>query len=63
MASSLVMAVRNVILLCGGLVLVILSSLKMSVVVAVVVPIVVIPLLLLARLLRQSLAAGTGPIR
>lgn len=54
MASSLVMAVRNVILLCGGLVLVILSSLKMSVVVAVVVPIVVIPLLLLARRLRQA---------
>ncbi len=54
MASSLVMAVRNVILLCGGLVLVVISSLKMSVVVAVVVPVVVIPLLLLARKLRRA---------
>ena len=38
----------------GGLVLVVLSSAKMSVVVAAVVPIVVIPLVLLARRLRAA---------
>ena len=54
MASSLVMAVRNVILLLGGLVLVVLSSVKMSLVVAVVVPVVVVPLLFLARRLRRA---------
>ena len=54
MASTLVMAVRNVILLCGGLVLVVLSSVKMSIVVAVIVPIVVVPLLILARRLRAA---------
>ena len=58
LASTLSMAVRNVILLIGGLVLVVLSSAKMSVVVAAVVPIVVIPLVVLAKRLRAaSLAA------
>ena len=52
LASTVSMAVRNVILLVGGLVLVVLSSAKMSVVVAAVVPVVVIPLVLLARRLR-----------
>lgn len=54
MATTLVMAVRNVILLSGGLVLVVLSSVKMSVVVAVIVPIIVVPLLILARRLRAA---------
>ena len=46
------------ILLIGGLVLVVLSSTKMSVVVAAVVPVVVIPLVILAKRLRAaSLAA------
>jgi len=54
MATTLVMAVRNVILLCGGLVLVVLSSVKMSVVVAVIVPVIVVPLLILARRLRAA---------
>ena len=54
LASTVSMAVRNVILLIGGLVLVVLSSAKMSVVVAVVVPIVVIPLVFLARRLRDA---------
>lgn len=52
LASTASMAVRNFILLVGGLVLVILSSPKMSIVVAAVVPVVVIPLVLLARRLR-----------
>ena len=54
LASTLSMAVRNVILLFGGLVLVVLASARMSLVVAVIVPIVVIPLIVLARRLRAS---------
>ena len=58
LASTVSMAVRNVILLIGGLVLVVLSSAKMSVVVATLVPVVVIPLVVLAKRLRTaSLAA------
>lgn len=54
LASTLVQAVRNVILLTGGLVLVVLSSAKMSLVVLVVVPVVVTPLILMARRLRRA---------
>ena len=54
LASTVSMAVRNVILLIGGLVLVVLSSTKMSVVVAAVVPVVVIPLVILAKRLRAA---------
>ena len=54
LATTLSMAVRNVILLFGGLVLVVLASARMSLVVAVVVPIVVIPLIVLARRMRAS---------
>ena len=54
LASTLSMAVRNIILLFGGLVLVVLASARMSLVVAVIVPIVVIPLIVLARRLRAS---------
>jgi ATP-binding cassette subfamily B protein len=48
------MAVRNIILLIGGLVLVIISSPKMSFVLAVLVPLIVFPLVLLARNLRKA---------
>ena len=54
LASTVSMAVRNVILLIGGLILVVLSSAKMSVVVATVVPVVVIPLVVLAKRLRAA---------
>ena len=54
LATTLSMAVRNVILLFGGLVLVVLASARMSLVVAIIVPIVVIPLIILARRLRAS---------
>ena len=54
MTSTISMAARNVILLCGGLVMVVLSSPKMSLVVLVVVPLVVVPLILLGRRLRQA---------
>ena len=54
LASSFSMSVRNIILLIGGLILVVLSSTKMSLVVAVVVPLVVFPLLVMARRLRRA---------
>ncbi|GIS12768.1 MAG: hypothetical protein CM15mP115_19190 [Alphaproteobacteria bacterium] len=54
MTSTLSMAARNVILLFGGLVMVVLSSAKMSLVVLVVVPLVVIPLIILGRRLRKA---------
>lgn len=54
LASALSMAVRNIILLTGGLALVILSSPKMSLVVAVIVPLVVVPLIVMGRRLRHA---------
>ncbi len=54
LGSTLSMAVRNIILLIGGLALVIISSPKMSFVLAVIVPLIVFPLVLLARYLRQA---------
>jgi ATP-binding cassette subfamily B protein len=54
LASALSMAVRNIILLTGGLALVILSSPKMSLVVAVIVPLVVVPLIVMGRRLRRA---------
>jgi len=54
MTSTISMAARNVILLVGGLVMVVLSSAKMSLVVLVVVPLVVVPLIILGRRLRRA---------
>ena len=55
LASTTSMAVRNVILLVGGLVMVVLTSPKLTLVVLALVPLVVVPLVLLGRLLsRQS---------
>ena len=54
MTSTISMAARNVILLFGGLVMVVLSSPKMSLVVLVVVPMVVVPLIFLGRRLRRA---------
>ena len=54
MTSTMSMAARNIILLFGGLVMVVLSSAKMSLVVLVVVPLVVIPLIILGRRLRKA---------
>jgi len=54
MTSTLSMAARNVILLVGGLVMVVLSSPKMSLVVLVVVPLVVVPLIVIGRRLRAA---------
>ena len=54
MTSTLSMAARNFLLLIGGLVMVVLSSPKMSLVVLVVVPLVVAPLILMGRRLRAA---------
>ena len=54
MTSTISMAARNVILLVGGLVMVVLSSPKMSLVVLIVVPMVVVPLIFLGRRLRRA---------
>ena len=54
MTSTLSMAARNLLLLVGGLIMVVLSSPKMSRVVLVVVPLVVIPLIFMGRLLKDA---------
>ena len=54
LGSTLSMAIRNIILLIGGLVLVIVSSPKMSFVLAVIIPLIVFPLVFLARSLKQA---------
>ncbi len=54
MTSTLSMAARNVILFIGGLVMLVLSSPKMSLVVLVVVPVVVLPLIVIGRRLRSA---------
>ena len=54
MTSTLSMAARNFLLLIGGLVMVVLSSLKMSLVVLIVVPLVVLPLIFMGRRLRAA---------
>lgn len=54
MTSTLSMAARNLLLLVGGLVMVVLSSPKMSLVVLVVVPLVVVPLIFMGRKLRAA---------
>ena len=54
MTSTLSMAARNLLLLVGGLIMVVLSSPKMSLVVLVVVPLVVIPLIFMGRLLKDA---------
>ena len=54
MTSTLSMAARNFLLLIGGLVMVVLSSPKMSLVVLIVVPLVVLPLIFMGRRLRAA---------
>ena len=60
MTSTLSMAARNVILLIGGLVMVVLSSPKMSLVVLFVVPVVVVPLDFHWSKAADRIAPGTG---
>ena len=54
LASTTSMAVRNVILLVGGLVMVVLTSPKLTLVVLALVPLVVAPLVFLGRSLKRQ---------
>ena len=54
MTSTISMAARNLILLVGGLVMLVLSSPKMSLVVLLTVPLVVAPMIVLGRRLRKA---------
>ena len=54
LASTTSMAVRNVILLIGGLVMVVLTSPKLTLVVLALVPLVVVPLVFLGRSLKRQ---------
>ena len=54
LASTMSMAVRNVILLVGGLVMVVLTSPKLTLVVLALVPLVVAPLVFLGRSLKRQ---------
>lgn len=54
LASSMSMAARNLILLLGGLIMVILTSPKLTLVILGVVPLVVIPLVVVGRMLRRQ---------
>ena len=54
MTSTISMAARNLILLVGGLVMLVLSSPKMSLVVLLAVPLVVAPMIVLGRRLRKA---------
>ena len=54
MTSTLSMAARNFLLLIGGLVMLVLSSPKMSLVMLIVVPLVVLPLIFMGRRLRAA---------
>jgi len=54
MASSLSMAMRNVLVLIGGVVLLVLTSPKLSLVIMAVIPAVVVPVILIGRRLRRQ---------
>lgn len=54
LASSMSMAARNVLLLFGGLIMVILTSPKLTLVILGVVPVVVVPLVVIGRMLRRQ---------
>ncbi|MGC6517846.1 MAG: ABC transporter transmembrane domain-containing protein [Candidatus Puniceispirillaceae bacterium] len=54
LTSSLSMAIRNLMILIGGIILLIIASPKMSLVVGLVVPTVVVPVIYMARRLRKA---------
>jgi ATP-binding cassette subfamily B protein len=54
LASSMSMATRNVLLLVGGLIMVVLTSPKLTLVILGVVPLVVVPLVVIGRMLRRQ---------
>ncbi len=52
-SSSLSQALRNVLLLVGGLVLLIITNLKLTLLILVVVPVVVVPIVVIGRRVRR----------
>ncbi|MDC1115281.1 ABC transporter transmembrane domain-containing protein [Alphaproteobacteria bacterium] len=54
LASSMSMAARNMLLLVGGLIMVVLTSPKLTLVILGVVPLVVVPLVVIGRMLRRQ---------
>ena len=57
--SSVSVALRNVLMLLGGLVLLFLTSAKLTGLVLLIVPAVVVPIIVLGRRLRRLSAAKT----
>jgi ATP-binding cassette subfamily B protein len=57
--SSVSVALRNVLILIGGLVLLILTSAKLTGLVLLVVPAIVVPIIVLGRRLRSAERART----
>ena len=54
LTSTLSMAIRNILILIGGLFLLISASMKMSLVIAVIIPLVVVPVIVLGAKLRKA---------
>ncbi len=53
-ASSLSMAMRNILVLTGGITMVVLTSPKLTMIILGVIPLVIIPVVILGRKLRQQ---------
>lgn len=53
-ASSLSMAMRNILVLTGGVVMVLLTSPKLTLIVFAVIPVVIVPVVLIGRRLRRQ---------
>ena len=51
--SSLSIAVRNLFLLCGGLTMLIITSAKLAIYIAIFVPIIILPIVLLGKKVRK----------
>jgi len=54
LASTLSMAMRNLLVLAGGVVMIILTSPKLTLIIAAVIPLVVVPVIVLGRRLRAQ---------
>ncbi|MGC6484457.1 MAG: ABC transporter transmembrane domain-containing protein [Candidatus Puniceispirillales bacterium] len=53
-ASSLSMAMRNILVLIGGIIMVLLTSPKLTLIVFAVIPLVIVPVILIGRRLRRQ---------
>ncbi len=54
MASSLSMSIRNIMVMTGGIILVILTSPKLTLIILGVIPLVIVPVVVLGRRLRSQ---------